>query len=173
MLRVAVRGLLGRKLRSILTAFAIVLGVATVSGTYVLTDSISHAFDNVFTGIYRGTDAAITGKAAFDVSGGNGVQVPSFDQSLLQRVRQLPNIQAAVGGVGGEAQLIGRNGKVVQFGGAPNLGFSVDPSQPQFNSLTLVKGRWPGTGQMVVDESTAGKKHRRKVGRCRCACPGW
>jgi putative ABC transport system permease protein len=60
-LLVALKGLLGRKLRSILTAFAIVLGVATVSGTYVLTDSISDAFDNIFTGIYRSTDAVISG----------------------------------------------------------------------------------------------------------------
>ena len=42
--------------------------------------------------------------------------------------------------VGGDAQLIGKNGKAIVFGGAPNLGFSVDPTQPDFNSLTLVSG---------------------------------
>src|SRR6266542_4142110 len=47
----------------------------------------------------------------------------------------------------------------IVFGVAPNLGFSVDPSQPQFNSLTIVEGRWPRAGQFVVDTSTAGKKH--------------
>src|SRR6266511_2741764 len=158
MITVALRGLLGRKLRSVLTAVAIVLGVATVSGTYVLTDSISDAFDNIFTGVYRGTDAVVTGKSAFDLSDNGSVQVPAFDESLLQKVRALPDVSAAIGGVGGEAQLIGSNGKVIQFGGAPNLGFSVDPTQPQFNSLTLVQGRWPGPGQFVVDTSTAGKK---------------
>jgi putative ABC transport system permease protein len=157
-IRVALRGLLGRKLRAVLTAFAIVLGVATVSGTYVLTDSISDAFDNIFTGVYRGTDAAVTGKAAFDLGNDGAVQPPSFDESLLPKVRELPAVAAAIGGVGGEAQLIGSNGKVIQFGGAPNLGFSVDPSQPQFNSLTLVEGKWPGSRQFVVDTSTAGKK---------------
>ena len=158
MIRVALKGLLGRKLRALLTAFAIVLGVATVSGTYVLTDSISDAFDNIFTGVYRGTDAVVTGKSAFDLSDGGGVTVPAFDESLLPKVRALPEVSAAIGGVGGEAQLIGSNGKVIQFGGAPNLGFSVDPTQPQFNSLTLVEGKWPGPGQFVVDTSTAGKK---------------
>ena len=158
MIRVALRGLWGRKLRAILTAFAIILGVATVSGTYVLTDSIGDAFDNIFTGVYRGTDAVISGKSAFDLGGDSNVQVPAFDQSLLPKVRALPEVGAAIGGVAGEAQLIGSNGKVIQFGGAPNLGFSVDPSQPQFNSLTLVDGKWPGPGQFVVDTSTAGKK---------------
>jgi putative ABC transport system permease protein len=157
-IRVALKGLLGRKLRALLTAFAIVLGVATVSGTYVLTDSISDAFDNIFTGVYRGTDAVVTGKSAFDLSDNGSVTVPAFDESLLPKVKALPEVGAAIGGVGGEAQLIGSNGKVIQFGGAPNLGFSVDPTQPQFNSLTLVQGKWPGPGQFVVDTSTAGKK---------------
>jgi len=62
--RVALRALWGRKLRTFLTGFAIVLGVATISGTYVLTDSISSAFDTIFSSIYRNTDAVITGKSA-------------------------------------------------------------------------------------------------------------
>ena len=48
MRRVALKGLLGRKTRAILTALAIVLGVAMISGTYVLTDTIKSAFDQIF-----------------------------------------------------------------------------------------------------------------------------
>ena len=95
MIAVALRGLWGRKLRATLTAIAIVLGVATVTGTYILTDSISNAFDSIFTGIYRGTDAAITGRSAITSSTSN-TELPSFDESLLQKVRQ-----AARGGRGG------------------------------------------------------------------------
>jgi putative ABC transport system permease protein len=154
----ALKSLFSRKLRSALTAIAIVLGVAMISGTYVLTDSISNAFDAIFTQSYRGTDAVISGKSAFDLSDQGLTTDPAFDASLLPTVRELPDVQAAIGGVGGEAQLIGRNGKAIVFGGAPNLGFSVDPSQPDFNSLTLVDGRWPKNGEVVVDRSTAGKK---------------
>jgi putative ABC transport system permease protein len=57
-----------------------------------------------------------------------------------------------------------KDGKAIAFGGAPNLGFSVDPTKPQFNSLTLVQGAWPGTNEIVVDTSTAGKKDL-KVGQ--------
>jgi putative ABC transport system permease protein len=64
MTRVAVKGLLGRKLRASLTAVAIVLGVAMVSGTYILTDTIKSAFSTVFTQVYRNTDAVVTGKSA-------------------------------------------------------------------------------------------------------------
>ena len=79
----ALRGLLGRKLRTVLTAFAIVLGVATVSGTYVLTDSIQNAFDSIFTTSRNNSDAVISGKSAFDLTDGSGVEAPAFDESLL------------------------------------------------------------------------------------------
>ena len=64
MTKVALRGLAGRKLRAALTALAIVLGVAMVSGTLVLTDAIDKAFKNIFTEQYAGTDAIISGKQA-------------------------------------------------------------------------------------------------------------
>ena len=160
MTRFALRGILGRKLRTVLTALAVVLGVAMVSGTFVLTDSISKAFDAIFSETYRGTDAVITGKSAFDTNGNNNTSsLPSFDQSLLEKVRGLPDVRAALGGVAAQAHLIGKDGKAIVFGGAPNFGFSVDPSQPSFNSLTLVDGAWPQPGEVVVDRSTAGKKN--------------
>ena len=158
MTRVALKALWSRKLRTLLTGFAIVLGVATITGTFVLTDSIRNAFDSIFTTIYRGTDAVVTGKAAFDVSEETGAEVPSFDESVLEEVRALPAVDAAVGGVAGEAQLIGRDGKVIQFGGAPNIGFSVDPTQPRFNSIILKQGRWPKADEVAVDTSTASRK---------------
>jgi len=154
----ALKGLLGRKLRTALTCIAIVLGVAMVTGTYILTDSIKGAFGGIFTEIYSGTDATITGKSAFTLSNENNTTAPPFDESLLDKVRALPDVSDAVGGVGGEAHLIGRNGKVIVFGGAPNLGFSVDPARPAFNTLTLVNGSWPFANEVVIDQSTAKKK---------------
>src|SRR5439155_13197720 len=90
MIRFAIRGLGGRRLRSVLTAFAIVLGVATVSGTFVLTDSISSAFDKIFTSIYRGTDASITGRSAISHDQSHQADLPPFNESLLGKVRALP-----------------------------------------------------------------------------------
>jgi putative ABC transport system permease protein len=85
------------------------------------------------------------------------VTTPSFQESVLARVRQLPDVQAAIGGVAGEPHLV-KNGKAIAFGGAPNLGFSVDPQYPQFQSLRLSKGTWPGPNQVVIDTSTADRK---------------
>ena len=62
MTRFAIRGLLTRKLRALLTGMAIILGVAMISGTYILTDTIDRAFSNLFTESYAGTDAVVQGR---------------------------------------------------------------------------------------------------------------
>jgi len=157
--RFALRGLLGRKLRTALTAIAIVLGVATVSGTYVLTDSINNAFHSIFFETRAGSDAVISGKAAFDVSSGTGTSAPSLDQSLLTKVRALPEVAEAEGQVNGQAHLIGKDGKAIVYGGAPNLGFSIADGTSRFNPLQLVSGAWPKANEVVVDKSTASKEH--------------
>ena len=48
MFKLALRNILSRKLRFALTAIAIMLGTAMMSGTYVLTDQITGAFDQIF-----------------------------------------------------------------------------------------------------------------------------
>jgi putative ABC transport system permease protein len=158
MISFTLKGLLTRKLRTALTAIAIILGVATVSGTFVLTDSIDKAFDSIFSDVYRNTDATITPKSPFDTGDGSGTTEASFDESLLAKVKELPDVQAAIGGVASENTQFIKGDKAIAYGGAPNLGFSVDPAQPQFNSLSLVLGKWPGENEVVVDKSTADKE---------------
>ena len=159
MTRFAIRGLLSRKLRTALTALAIVLGVAMISGTYVLTDSIDQAFDRIFTDIRQGSNAVISGKSAFDLSEGSGVTEPTFEESLLDGVRALSGVEEAEGSVNSDAtQLISDDGKAVVYGGAPNLGFSIANPDSRFNPLTLVEGEWPGQNEIVVDKETAAKE---------------
>src|ERR1700758_1298418 len=101
MLSVALKGLWGRKLRAALTAIPIVLGVAMVSGTYILTDTIKAAFNTVFSDVYAHTSAVITGRNAIGngngPGGGFGGQVPSLPAPLLTRVRALPGVAIASG----------------------------------------------------------------------------
>src|SRR5215468_3518253 len=90
----ALRGILGRKLRTALTAFAIVLGVAMVGGGYMLTDSISKAFDSIFASSYSQTDAVISGKSVTDWSNAGRASV---SPALLDRVRRTPGVEGAAG----------------------------------------------------------------------------
>jgi putative ABC transport system permease protein len=149
--------MLGRKLRTILTMIAIVLGVAMVSGTFVLTDSIDQAFNSIFTDARKGSDAVITGKSA--TSTNSGSSAPTLAASLLPKVRGLSGVAAAEGNLAGEAHLIGSNGKAIVNGGAPNLGFSISNGASRFNPLTLLSGHWPHGNEVVIDHGTAKKKH--------------
>src|SRR5205823_7545966 len=53
MITVALKGLLGRKTRTILTALAIVLGTGMVSATFIFTDTLNKAFNGVFSAPYE------------------------------------------------------------------------------------------------------------------------
>jgi len=160
-IRVALKGLLGRKLRAVLTAVAIVLGVAMISGTYVLTDTIKSAFGTLFTSVYAHTDAVITGQSAIGTNTNNSALPPAFPQTLLAKVKNLPGVAEAQGGIADLAYLVGHDGKVISGHGAPPLAFSVHPHGDQrFNPLQLVAGHWPvGPDEVVIDQNTATKSH--------------
>ena len=160
MIRVSLRGLTGRKLRTALTAFAIVLGVAMVSGTYVLTDTINKAFDTIFSESFADTDAAITGKAPDISFEGTTAETPGVSAAVLDRVRSLDNVEEAAGLVQDDSatKILKPDGKAVNTRGAPSIGVGIDPSVQRFNPLTLVEGTWPQTpNEVVIDEATAEK----------------
>src|SRR3954447_17928099 len=161
MIAVALKGVAGRKVRALLTALAIVIGVTMVSGTLVLTDTIQKGFDSVFGASYEQTDAVIAGKQIVKGSQSGAATVP---ESLLARVRALPEVEAAGGTiapvVSNKAEIFGRDGKTLGSGGAPQFGLGDDASLPQFSPLKLKAGRWPeGPGQVALDAGTAAGAH--------------
>jgi putative ABC transport system permease protein len=160
-IRVALRGLAGRKFRAALTALAVVLGVAMVSGTFVLTDTIDKAFDAIFEDSYANTDAAISGKAPDISFEGTTAAAPSVPAGLLEDVRGLDGVEAATGSVVDETatKILQPNGKAINTQGAPSFGFGIDPEQSQFNPLRLVEGAWPrAPDEAVIDAGTADKQ---------------
>ena len=157
MTAVALKGLAGRKIRALLTAFAVVIGVAMVSGTFVLTDTIQKAFDGIFTSSYQQTDAVIAGKEIVKGSQSGAATVPA---SLLAQVRALPEVAAAGGTIApipsNKAEIYGRDGKAIGSDGAPQFALGNDASQPQFSPLKLKTGQWPqGPKQVALDAGTA------------------
>jgi putative ABC transport system permease protein len=162
MTRVALKGLAGRKLRAALTSIAIVIGVAMVSGTFILTDTIKSAFSGIFTQAYKNADAVITGKSAISNSNSGGPGTPTLSASLLAAVQQLPQVALATGGIADTAQLVGHDGKVISRGGAPGLAFSYTPAGARFTPLRLHSGTWPtGPNEIDIDAATAQNQHFR------------
>ncbi|HJU47708.1 MAG TPA: ABC transporter permease, partial [Gaiellaceae bacterium] len=158
MRRVTLRGMLGRKLRTALTALAIVLGVAMVSGSLVLTDTIQKAFDSIFSSSYEDTDAVVSGVKLVEWSQTGAVTV---SPQLLERIRALPQVERAAGtildvsGDGNQAKILDKQGHAIS-GSNPTFGLGIDPHDVRFSPFTLVEGTWAsGPGQVVIDRGTA------------------
>jgi putative ABC transport system permease protein len=160
MIKVALRGLAGRKLRAVLTGIAIVLGVAMISGTYILTDTVQSAFNTLLVDSYAGTDAVVTGKGLdISVDGGKPPS-PPVDASVLDTVRGVDEVSLAAGSVLDEqsAKILTPEGEAVNSEGWPTLAFGLDtsPAMAQFNPLNLYEGRWPAAAnEVVIDAGTA------------------
>ncbi|HXS44197.1 MAG TPA: FtsX-like permease family protein [Solirubrobacteraceae bacterium] len=158
MRRVALKGLWWRRGRAVLTAFAVVLGVAMVSGTFILTDTINKAFDSIFQDSYSKTSAVISGREVVKGASSGTATVPA---SLLDRVRANDNVADATGAIfslkqSGTAKLIDKHGDALGTSNNGQLGFGFDPRAERFNPLVLASGRWAsGPGQVVIDKGVA------------------
>ncbi|HZG95422.1 MAG TPA: FtsX-like permease family protein [Mycobacteriales bacterium] len=150
MWRTTIRGLVARRLRLALTGVAVVLGVAFVSGTLVLTDTISHTFDSLYAKAGAGTDLSIRTKAPFTGLTADRAAVPA---GVLATVAGVPGVDRAAGTVVGFAQVIGADGNVVGGNGA-TVGAAWLPDG--FSPLDVKSGRPPAAaGEVVLDAATA------------------
>src|SRR5689334_18504757 len=167
MLYLTIRGLLSHKLRMMSTAIAIVLGVAFMGGTLVLTDTVTRTFDNLFSDVYKGTDAVVRAQASF--KGPSNVDTTEqrgrIDASLLPVVRGAPGVAAAAGGVMGYARIVGKNGKALgnPASGAPTLGGDYS-TNPQLNPWTLAAGKPPTSEEQVAIDRKSSKDGNLQVG---------
>lgn len=162
MKKVALKGLVARPVRTILTTLAIVLGVAMISGALTLTDTMRGGADGLTAAAYDGTDAVVTAPTAFAVDSDDWtIRRPTVAASTLERVRSVPQVAAAVGDIHDEAKIIARDGKPV--GDGPYFGVGFDSRTEAAKATTpfrLDSGRWAtGPGEVVIDASTAGKQH--------------
>jgi putative ABC transport system permease protein len=168
MLHVTLRGLEGHVVRLLLTAFAVMLGVSFVTGTFVLRDSIDNTLGGLVAQSSKGLDVSVRGAGTEDVSpvsvDGSTVR-PGVPLDLVDTVAAVPGVARVVADLQGIALLAGRDGIAVRNGGAPSLGFAFHPHDPGF---TLVSGRGPsGPGEVAVESSTLEQAHLKVGDRTR------
>jgi putative ABC transport system permease protein len=154
MASIALRNLWSRKLRTFLTGFAVVLGVMMIAGTYVLTDSISKSFDDIFTESNQGIDAVVQSKEVVETDAGD---VPPMDASILEQARKVPGVAEAAGTIADQqTAVIDSDGERVGGNGAPGLALSVVPDR--FDPLNYEEGSIPkADDEVVLDVATADK----------------
>ncbi len=149
--RVAVRGLLARRARVVLTIVSIVIGVSFVSGAFIVTDSFRRAFDQLFSQLDRGIDLRVRGATAFG-SGGGGDPVPA---DLAERIGALPGVVAVEPNLDEPASVLDADGVPVRPRGGPALGVSWT-GEGVIGGRVLLEGRAPqGSGEVALDETTA------------------
>jgi putative ABC transport system permease protein len=164
MLKLSLKGFGSRKVRVALTLIAVALGVALISGTYILTDTINKSFDNIFTTAAKGTDVSITPKDAITDANDDGSATTTIPASFLSKVEQAPGVARAVGSVStSNVALFKSDGeRVGGSGGAPTQLFSNTPSP--FDGVTYPEGRPPeALGEVALLEQTA-KDEGIKIG---------
>lgn len=143
MLQVTLKNLLAKKFRLVLTSLAVVLGVAFMSGTFVLTDTLGSVFDNLFATTTKGVDAVVRGREPFKAQGrGNpNATRPPVPDTLVPLVRRTPGVANVQGTLTRYALVQDRNGQAIQ-NQAPALGLTWYPAATEVNrSLSLVT-RW-------------------------------
>jgi len=162
-LKATLKGVLAHKIRLFLTAMAVVLGVAFVAGTYVLTDTLNATFDNLFDEVTQGVDVSVRAVSGFGDETSLTTGRDTVPATLQPVVAAVDRVKAADGAVAGYAQYVDKEGKAVATGGAPTLGVNWT-DVPELNPLRLRDGRAPrGPSEVLMDAGTA-KAHDFAVG---------
>ncbi|WP_149259773.1 ABC transporter permease [Actinomadura sp. K4S16] len=144
MLRTTLAGLRAHKLRLLLTAVAITLGVGFISGTFVLTDTLDKGVSKTFARSADKVDYAVLPKSDDPDQG--------ISPALLREMKALPGVTDVQGAVQGDAALVGKDGKAV--GDFPTVGMSVPSGR--LLRYEIDKGRPPaGAGETVLDSQLA------------------
>jgi putative ABC transport system permease protein len=167
MSKVALRGLAQRKLRAFVTALAVLLGVAFIAGSYVLTDTINRSFDDIFTEAYAGTDVAVSPSTTGQ---GEEIDLPPFSADVLDQVRQVDGVEKAAGGIFSTIRFVDEEGEPISAAFAPEFVSSVSPAP--FETLTYTAGHPPrSAAEASIDESTAEREDYEIGDTLRIAAP--
>jgi len=155
MTRMALRGLLARKLRSALTGFAVVIGVAFVAGTFIFTDTINASFTDLFERVSKGVDVDVTAKQP--VEGDFGGRIQPLPEGTLEKVESAPGVEAAEPRFETVVSIFDSKRERLGGNGPPSIVHSTN--EERFDPQTYVEGgpaREPG--QVTLDEATADRE---------------
>lgn len=162
MLKVTLRGLMAHKVRLIATAVSVLLGVAFMSGTQVLTSSVSASFDKVFADVYASIDVVV--RSTNEVDTPFGPERTRISEAVLPTLVGVPGVEAAEGQVVGQIRVLDKdNQPLVTAQGPPNFGLNWLTS-PALNGWTIVDGASPVAANDIVLDAKSAKDGKYAVG---------
>ena len=161
MLRVTLRNLLARKVRLLLSAFAIVLGVAFVAGSLTFTDTMAKSFDDIVNGSVTDANVRQKGMDAAGQDPAASIDNRTISAGLvakLEKTKGAARVDPTVEGIG--LFVVRKDGKLLGGQGAPTLSFNYNdaPSVSGKPAVTISKGQPPtGSGEVALDANAAEK----------------
>ena len=161
--RVAWRSVRAHAKQFFLTTFAVVLGVAFLSGTLALRASMSETFSKLTSSTIT-SDLYVEGaKIASDGNNGSSdsTQTQPIDSSLADQIKQVDGVEAANPGTQVNGVLVGANDTPVSNMGAPTLFLPLYDKEP---GRTWAQGHMPKGGGEIALESGALKNSGLKIG---------
>lgn len=152
MLKLSLRETWARKRRLSGTVFAVFLGVALLSGTFVLSDTLGRGIKGFFANSYGGVDVVV--RSDQTVGGGPNPLRSPVPASMVGAVAAVPGVAEAQPVIDGYAQIVGTDGKAVTGNGLRTGGNWLGASP--LNPYHLVAGHAPRSGgEIVIDKATA------------------
>ncbi len=153
MFRLAMRSVVARWPRLLLTALAIVASTSFLSGTFIFRDTIERTFDALFADVYERVDGYV--QSSNSVENLFGLERRDrLPAEILDEIRAVPGVADAQAAVQGDAVVIAKDGTPIERPTAPTFGAAIN--EGELSVWRLAEGRLPdGGNDVVLDTLTA------------------
>jgi putative ABC transport system permease protein len=158
MIALTFKSIRANKARFVLTGVAVLLGVAFMAGTFVLTDTIKRSYDGIALDVYDGTDAVVRSARAAEGAGQGASEVRgTIAAATLEQVRGLAGVQAAEAQQLGIAVVVGRDGRLLDSNPQRSIPLAIGwQDHDAINPMELVDGTAPiAADEIVIDRASA------------------
>jgi len=157
MFRIALKSILGRKARLVLTSLAVILGTAFLSGTSIFSATLDRTFNNLFQDVFQNIDGYV--RSTEVVEGDFGlIERQRIPIDTVDKVLAVPGVADAVPDIQAFARIVGKDGKPIGSEGAGPPTFGSVAVEFKGALWTIAQGKFPtGPNEVALDESSAEK----------------
>jgi putative ABC transport system permease protein len=162
--KTSMRNFFAHKGRMALSAVAVLLSVAFVSGTLVFTDTMNTTFDKLFAATASDVTVSPKGSGGGDDDNPRTGKPESLPASLVETVKKAEGVQSAEGGVASLSVTVvnSQNKDMGSSTGAPTI--AANWTETDLKSMEITSGHAPrGPTEVMVDADTA-EKRKLKLG---------
>ena len=157
MFRIALKSILGRKARLVLTSLAVILGTAFLSGTSIFSATLDRTFNNLFQDVFANIDGYV--RSTEVVEGDFGlIERQRIPADTVDKVLAVPGVDDAVPDIQAFARIVGKDGKPIGSEGAGPPTFGSVAVEFKGALWSIAEGKFPtGPNEVALDESSAEK----------------